>query len=125
MDCDCQFSIILKCMITDICNYLLINKFTYQLNREYLWELLYHRNYTDNNILITNESYIFKYKLIDSINKVKNKLNLKNKLNELYLLTIINLERKKLSSIPSELGNLTNLQRLDLDYNATAGGGAR
>src|SRR5437868_10671190 len=115
MDIDCLFNSLLFSELDNILNSLLINSSIKQLNTEYLWKSLLERDYKNDNIEISNCPYICKYKLHNGIMKINIQLNLKMKLNDLHLLKILNLYNNQLLLIPSELGNLTNLQTLHLN----------
>ena len=74
MNIDCIFDILLyseqfvisKCLVTCI----VVN----QLNTEYLWKLLYERDYKIDTL--TNKSWNCKYLLYTNLNKINNTLNL-------------------------------------------------
>ena len=90
MEIDCIFSSLLYCEINDIVNCLSTNKIIYGMKTQYLWKLLFEREFIINNISTNtsnNNKWGEKYKEHCMLTKLKNKLNLNYSLHELCLIT--------------------------------------
>ncbi len=71
MNNDCIFNILLYLDINDILNCLAINKTIKKISNEYFWKLLCERDYYDAITKLECNSYLDKYVLFHSVNKLK------------------------------------------------------
>src|SRR5207253_2789500 len=91
------------------------NKSLKSLSTEYLWKILCERDYdTLSHKIVNIKLFENKYKLCNNLNQISIKLNYD--LFQLYMAIKLELCSNQLQSIPSELGQLNNLQEL-LIYN--------
>src|SRR5271170_5445823 len=104
MNIDCIFNILLysdKCIIY---NCLSTCKIINKLNKQYLYKLLYERDYNENRFtgnwnplqIYSNFPWCNKYLLCNNLNKIKSKLNIRKTIYELYELDKLYLYNKQL-----------------------------
>ena len=109
-------NIIMNLPISSIGNLMLINKELHQKMTNYIWKLLYNRDYENITIEENDNIFLEKYVKCISLVRLKTKLKLNNEINEIHNLQKLDLHNSQITLIPSEIGKLINLQRLDL-YN--------
>src|SRR5437868_5687696 len=116
MNSDCIFYNLLYCDQLTIIYCLLTNKLLKNLSTEYLWKILCKRDYDSLSEKIINiKLFQNKYKLCYNLNKISIKFNYD--LCNLYANFKLELNNKSLQSIPTELGQLNNLQYLNIFNN--------
>ena len=99
-------NIIMNLPISSIGNLMLINKESHQKMTNYVWKLLYDRDY-DNISIEENENkniFLEKYIKCISLARLKTKFKLNGEINEIYNLQKLYLFNNRITSIPSEIG---------------------
>src|SRR5439155_15145055 len=99
MNLDTIFNTLNYCSIQEIYNCIAMCKLTNKLNINYLWKILYERDY---NINLLENDYYNKYKICVALNNFIIEKNLNLNLNS----TGIDLILKKLTIIPTQFGSL-------------------
>src|SRR5271170_5370685 len=107
MNIDCLFNILLYSNKCIICNCLSTCKNINKLNKQYLYKLLYERDFNENRFtgnwnplqIYSNFPWCNKYLLCNNLNKIRFKLNIKENIYELYELNILYLHYDQLTSI--------------------------
>jgi len=116
MDIDCVFSTLLYCNKNDAVNCLSTIKVFKCINNNYLWNLLYERDY-ENEICDFVYKHINKYKLHYDLIKLKKQLNLSISIKDLSTLTNLSVKFCKLIGIPDIIFQLKKLDTLNLTNN--------
>src|SRR5271169_4608342 len=111
MNTENLFTILLHTHSLQIIKFIISN--INNINSDYLWKLIYIREYKANNTLVPYDSYILCHKL----SNLNIKMNLKFYIYKLYQTTMMNKNMSELQSIPNEIGQLINLQQLYISYN--------
>ena len=101
--------------LSDLLNFSLVNK---RVNHiiEKIWIYKLNKEFEDFHILNLNSSHKEIYTLLYSLNTLKNKIELKESIYELYNIETFGFH-KGMISIPKEIWSLRNLKELDLSYN--------
>src|SRR5277367_5259205 len=108
MNIENQFTILLHSHIRQIIKFIISN--INNINNDYLWKLIYIRKHKANNILIPYDSYILCHNLIN----LKIKMNLEMTIYKLYQTTTMGRYYSGIQRIPSEIGQLINLQQFNI-----------
>src|ERR1700677_2436862 len=116
MNNDCIYNIFIKLNVNDIINCALVCKRFYNISKtEMLWYLLFKKNFY--NVKCTNEN---NKKFYDNYKKysILNNFLLKNNQDSVnIIIRVLNVRYRQLQTVPKELSQLANLQRLDLSNN--------
>ena len=102
--------------LSDLLNLSLINKKYFSI-LEKIWICKLNKDFEDFYILNLHSSHKEIYTLLYSLNTLKNKIELKESIYELYNLETFGFH-KGMISIPKEIWSLRNLKNLDLSYNS-------
>lgn len=126
MNIDCLFTILLFSDLGNIVKLLLLSRHTKSLANDYLWKLLCDRDYAKLYIKIDKDSFMQKYIVCNDILKIKykvtfmeNYLPIQYEVDELYdsKQLCCRSAYQSLKTVPSELGQLQNLNKLNLNCN--------
>src|SRR5271169_1297547 len=104
MNIENLFTILLHSPIHQIIKFIISN--INNVNNDYLWKLIYIRKYKTNNILVSYDSYLLYHTPI----YFKKKMIAKMDIYQLINLQKFNIHYK-LHNLPSEIGQLINLQK--------------
>ena len=115
MDFDCIFTDLLYCDIKTIKLCLSSNSLIKKINNDYIWKLLCERDYDNIYIKLNVRLFYEKYKSCNKLYNFCGKVGYK--VDTMFNMTKLNLSNYKLRSIPSELGQLNNLQTFSLFNN--------
>src|ERR671926_152152 len=118
MNKDIFFNVYQFLSINDIQSCLLVSSTFYTFIDHHFWKTLLIRDYCDMNTDdLKKDKFYFRYIKCHQLSRLKNKLNLKESIDQLAGLQTLNLWNNKLTSLPREFGQLAGLQTLGLHNN--------
>src|SRR5277367_2221927 len=111
MNIENLFTILLHSSTHQIIKFIISN--INNIDNDYLWKLIYIRTHKANNTLVHYDSYI----LCHNLSNLNTKMNIKMNIYKLYRITRLDKYAKGLQSIPTEIGQLINLQQFCISRN--------
>src|ERR671927_325343 len=118
MNGDILFNVYQFLSINDIQSCLLVSSTFYTFIDHHFWKTLLIRDYCDMNTDdLKKDKFYFRYIKCHQLSRLKNKLNLKESIDQLAGLQTLNLSSNQLMSLPREFGELSALQTLNLANN--------
>src|SRR5918911_962363 len=118
MNGDIFFNVYQFLSINDIRSCLLVSSTFYTFIDSHFWKTLLIRDYCDMNTDdLKKDKFYFRYIKCHQLSRLKNKLYLKESIDQLAALQTLHLANNHLTSLPREFGQIRALQTLDLDGN--------
>jgi len=82
-----------------------------------IWNVKLNREFPNYNSMFRKDTPRQTYTLLYDLTNLKNKLGLKESIEEIYQMKRLDLFNNQIKEIPKEIGHLHNLQKLDLNVN--------
>ena len=118
MNGDILFNVYQFLSINDIQSCMLVSSTFYTFIDHHFWKTLLIRDYCDMNTDdLKKDKFYFRYIKCHQLNRLKNKLYLKESIDQLAALQTLKLAYNQLTSLPREFGELAGLQTLSLANN--------
>src|SRR5919206_3721953 len=107
MNGDILFNVYQFLSINDIRSCLLVSSTFYTFIDHHFWKTLLIRDYCDMNTDdLKKDKFYFRYIKCHQLSRLKQKLNLKESINQLAALQTLNLNNNQITSLPTEFGSL-------------------